>query len=240
MLICLRQLGIDRLIERLKEGYTFNKNSEDINAILTKARKHKHLKKLKKYCPGKPTSSKQEVVPFIKSLLALVGIKLKMEEQARNEQGIQERWYSLDRKAYHDIYRKEMLIAIEKQYHTWIEKEYIKPNWEYLKTEGTLPDEFKKVVKEQDIEIGEQKVSFEESIGESGIGFTDSEEGYINYTFPDKHILKIVRKYAKYLKGELNLEDISYSKEALDKAVQVIADIERYPTIKEELAPLFV
>jgi hypothetical protein len=233
----LRKLGIDTLIKELEKGFVFTNKTPEIKEILTRARKDKYLKTLKQFQPRKATIKGIEILPFIRSLLNLVGVQIEQKDKTRGEDGIHHRWYGLNAKKHSDPYRVAMIDAIEKERKAWLETKYLKPDWDYLNATGKLPAEFNE---RSDDEDGEHQISFEESIGESKTTIPVSGVGEITYTFPDKHILIIVRKYAKYLKGELDLADINYSKEALDKAVQVIADCEIYPSIKEDLAPLFI
>jgi hypothetical protein len=233
----LRKLGIDILVKELEKGFVFTKNTPEIKEILERARKHKDLKKLKQFQPRKATIEGKEIIPFIRSLLNLVGINLEHKERARDEEGTLHRWYGLDNEKHLDPYRLAVFEGIDREKKTWLETEYLKPDWDHLKNTDTLPEEFMNRNRNEEVE---HRISFEESIGESKTTFPVSGVGEVTYTYPDKHILIIVRKYAKYLKGELNLEDINYSKEALDKAVQVLADCECYPSVKKDLAPLFI
>ncbi|MBW4450820.1 MAG: bifunctional DNA primase/polymerase [Spirirestis rafaelensis WJT71-NPBG6] len=233
----LRKLGIDTLIKKLEKGFIFTNKTPEIQELLNRARKDKDLKRIKQFQPSKATIKGIEILPFIRSLLALVGVQIEQKEKARGEDGIQYRWYGLNVKKHSDPYRVAMINAIEKERKSWLETKYLKPDWDYLKETGKLPAEFNE---RSDNEEGEHQISFEESKGESKISFHVDGVGQVNYTYPDMYILIIVRKYAKYLKGELDLTDINYSKEAVDKAVQVHADCERYPCIREDLAPLFI
>ena len=234
----LRKLGIDILVNELEKGFVFTKNTPEIKEILERARKHKDLKKLKQFQPRKATIEGKEIIPFIRSLLSLVGVNLEHKERARDEEGTLHRGFGLDKEKHLDPYRLAVFEGIDREKKTWLETEYLKPDWDHLKNTDTLPEEFINRSKNRNDEV-EHQISFEESIGET-VDYFPVPGGSISYKYPDKHILIIVKKYAKYLKGELSLADISYSKEALDKAVQVLADIEIYPTVKEKLAPLFV
>ena len=237
----LRKLGIDTLIKKIESGYTFNKDTPEIQAILTLACQDKNLSKIKQFQPKKKTVKGTEVIPFISSLLNLVGIPIKHCEKARGEDGKQKHWYGLAVEEYYYCnYKSAMLESIERKYKEWLEKDYIKPDWDYLKKEGQLPDEFRKVMNDEEITANTYNESIEELLQASSVTFTDKEEGLINYQLPDKHILKISKLYHEFLQGKRELNSIHYSEYAMAKATKLLKDAERYSAVKELLEPLLM
>lgn len=129
----LRELGILELIELLKSGSEFTKDSEIIKLILSTNRTRKDLKCIPGLKPPRATSQGKETIPYIKLLLGKVGISLKYLGKHKDEDGVRKSFYCLDTAKFNHPYRTVTLDCIQRYFENWkVEKyEVNTPDWAY-------------------------------------------------------------------------------------------------------------
>jgi hypothetical protein len=226
----LIQLGLPELIQYLEQGNEINKDNEIIKKLV-KTGRSKNIKLLLGFEPGKESVNGKERMEYIQKIINKVGLFFAKPQHKLDSDGVRKRHYKLDMELFSGKARKAILESLAKYYDNWKTEKFSKPDWEFSannngqKAPSFNDEDDRKLPVIEDVP---------RAIEETSIDFNHNGD-YIRYQFPDLTTIKIAGQYYQAQHDLISMDSISGTPEALQKALQLLEDMEAYPLVKERI-----